>query len=421
MKRFLAILLTAVMLLGIFTSCTVTKPSKDTGGDPTEATEKPTEATEKPTEATEKPTESDAPTAPEEPEDPVEPDEPEEPTEPDEPADPVDPEDPTEPDEPADPVEPEVSKQYVREGNKIYFGSYPQTKVEDYTLTTMLNSEAGTLPTATDSKSWNSYKYYKEGSNVDNFMWYTDIEINGALYRGVYFIAYRPTSTKNASSKDNSLQDEAGYNLATVYWFKYEPISWTILSENSTNGTALILCDMVIDAREYYSNGENRTISGATVYPNNYAESSIRAWLNENFLNTAFSNLQKDIIAVTTVDNSSASTAVATGNTNKYASKNTMDKIFLLSYRELTNTSYGFGSAGTTGAARRRVATDYARAQGAFTGTVYPDVGWWWTRTPRAVTETTQVYGASPDGKSSNYVNVYDASKGVVPALNIKL
>ena len=225
---------------------------------------------------------------------------------------------------------------YVTDNNgHIKFGEYPQTKVTDESLTATLNTKAGTLPINSNSQTWTSYGYYINGI-VSNFMWYIDVEQGGEKYRGVYFTSYRPHLTTMSSSASNTYQDDNGYTTSTVYWFKYEPISWTILSENTTDGTALILCDMIIDSQEYYINENSRTIDGKTVYANNYAHSTIRKWLNETFYNTAFSELQKQIILTITVDNSVSSMDY---RTNQFACKKTEDKIFLLSYRDVINSN----------------------------------------------------------------------------------
>ena len=300
---------------------------------------------------------------------------------------------------------------YTRNGNKITFGSYPQTKVTDEALASALNSKAGTLPTSDNSQAWTSYGYYVSGS-VGNFMWYIDVEQDGEKYRGVYFTSYRPYIMTYISSADYSSQDDNGYSTSTVYWFKYEPISWTVLSENTTDGTALILCDMIIDSQQYdYENG---------TYKNNYAESTIRKWLNENFYNTAFNELQKQIILTTTVDNSVESTGYSS---NSYACENTQDKVFLLSYQDVINANYGFlSNYSDYDTARQKKPTDYAQAQGAWTSTITDCAGngYWWLRSPN-YDYSNLARVVSVFGHSSGRESVNEADGGVVPALQIRL
>jgi hypothetical protein len=284
---------------------------------------------------------------------------------------------------------------------------------------------AGVLPTSKNSQSWTSYGYYIE-DGVSNFMWYIDVSIDGEGYRGVYFTSYRPFYISNPSSADDTFQDDNGYRTSTVYWFKYEPISWTILSENTVNGTALILCDIIIDSQAYqneyefdydtreYYNTSNGVPRGT--YGNNYEYSTIRKWLNETFCNTAFNELQKQIILTTTVDNSFAGTGY---NGDKYGCENTEDKIFLLSAQEITNSTYGFASSVSAyDIARRKKTTDYAQSQGVFTNseTDYAGNGWWWLRTYHGTDERV----VCDDG----YIGEGEISctaEGVVPALQIKL
>lgn len=309
---------------------------------------------------------------------------------------------------------------YTRNGNKITFGSYPQSEVTDSSLKSTLNSKAGTLPTSSNSQAWTSYGYYISG-NVENFMWYIDVEEGGERYRGVYFTSYRPIYTTDSSSASNTYQADNGYTTSTVYWFKYEPISWTILSENTTDGTALILCDMIIDSQEYYiTDSGTRTIDGKTVYPNNYAQSTIRKWLNETFYNTAFSELQKQIILTTTVDNSAATTY---SSSNQYACENTQDKVFLLSYQDVINSNYGFSSSDSAyDTARQKKTTDYAQAQGAYTSksTDYAGNGSWWLRSPYR-NYSYRAREVRFSGLASFYDYVYYTCYGVVPALQIRL
>ncbi|MBE6533827.1 MAG: hypothetical protein E7678_02495 [Ruminococcaceae bacterium] len=305
--------------------------------------------------------------------------------------------------------------QYARAGKNITFGLYPQTKVTDTTLTATLNTKAGILPTSENSQSWTSYGYYINGE-VQNFMWYIDVLNGSDKYRGVYFTSYRPDDTINSSS---TYQDNNGYTTSTVYWFKYEPISWTILSENKTDGTALILCDMIIDLQEYYINTSSRTIDGKTVYPNNYAESTIRKWLNDNFYNTAFNALQKALIVTTTVDNSAATTD---SSTNQYACENTEDKIFLPSYQDVINSNYGFSSDYSDyDTARQKKTTDYAQVQGAYTNTNsdYAGNGYWLLRSP-FYSYFGNACSVSYNGKANIIGYVY-LTTGVVPALQIRL
>ena len=302
--------------------------------------------------------------------------------------------------------------QYTREGDKIYFGSYPQTKVTNSSLISKLNARTGAMPTSSNHGKWTSYGYYIGGS-VQNYMWYMDLTEGEDRYRGIYFNAYRPSSAYWPGAEDSySYQDDNGYYANTIYWFKYEPVEWEIIMEE--DGTALIICEMVIDSQEYYHSYNEKTINGKTVYPNNYAESNIRAWLNDNFYNTAFTDLQKQIILTTEVDNSKTST-----NNSVIICENTNDNLFLLSYRELSFTAYNI--------TRTKSPTDYAKAQGCRTSSNgYAD---WWSRSPSSYY---YLYSSDFNSRAITYVTAdgiiqrednYPTNThwGVVPALRICL
>ena len=297
-----------------------------------------------------------------------------------------------------------TSSGYVRTEKSIYFGTYPQSKVTDETFTSALTNLAGTLPTSSNSANWTSYGYYISG-NVSNFMWYIDKEYKGEKYRGVYFTSYRPCYSGYSSSTDYTYQDDNGYYTSTVYWFKYEPIKWRVLTES--NGKALILANLAIDSQQYYHSQSDRTVDGNTVYANNYAESDIRKWLNDTFYNTAFTSLQKGLIEITNVDNSVSSTGY---DSNDYACSNTNDNVFLLSYKEASTYL-------TSDSESQMKSSDYAKSQGCLQDT--DSSCWWWLR--------------SPDDDYSNYARVVSfdgdfsygyvdtTSRGVLPALVIRL
>ncbi len=290
----------------------------------------------------------------------------------------------------------------------IDFGAYPQSKVMDSAITASLNILAGTLPSAENNQLWTSYGYYIAG-NASNFMWYIDLEQGGEKYRGVYFTSYRPLYTTNSLADDNdyssvSFQDNNDYVLDTVYWFKYEPISWSILSENYNNtGGALVLCNMIIDSQQWDYDGD---------YSNNYAESTIRNWLNDTFYNTAFSTEQKALILAVTVDNSVASTAYST---NEYACANTEDKVFLPSYAEVTTNEFldSFKK-------REKKTTDYAKSQGCFISTGHEGNGYYWLRSPYN-DDSSRACFVHSDGDADYNLVTRVTDVGVAPAMVIDL
>ena len=315
---------------------------------------------------------------------------------------------------------------YCRHDDYVYFGAYPQTEVKDSAVTSALNTMAGTLPTEENSQKWTDYGYYLGNENYkairQSYMWYIDLVKDGVKYRGVYFTDYRLYSTNSRYLNDgDTYQDDYGYVKGNVYWFAFEPIKWRILTED--DGIATLLCDVAIDTQNVSlkaNNGESEIIDGKRVYDNNYEHSVIRVWLNENFYNTAFDQLQKSVIQLTTVDNSARS-ANSYNNETKWdterrACGDTQDYVYLPSIREMTNPDYGFDpnylSADT---ARQRSATDYAAAQGC-----YYECNWW-MRSPRwSDTYCMRIVDVTGRAGYTAY-SVNGTSTAVVPVVRIEL
>ena len=303
-----------------------------------------------------------------------------------------------------------------RDGNKIYFGTYPQTKVTDNTLISELNTLAGTKPTSSKKYNWTDYNYYIE-SSITSYMYYQDIDYdnNGTYdYRGVYFTQYRPYRYYHSSSISYSNQNYNGYTTNTIYWFSYDPIEWDILTESS--GKSLIIANLILDSQDYYPKLTTSSFShnGGTGYANNYELSNIRKFLNDNFYNTAFNDLQKALIEITEVDNSVASTGQWS---NSNACNNTNDKMFLLSYMEAI-TYYSSD-------ARTAQGTDYAKCQGLYVYTSpgpYQGNGCWWLRSPsdNDANAASNAYNVNRDGYIS-YIDVCYTYYGVRPACWITL
>lgn len=199
-------------------------------------------------------------------------------------------------------------------GDIIELGSYPQSRVTDSDLLSKLNSL---------SLDWISYGYYSgTGHWADgqmkpsDYMKYTDVNYKGVKYRAVTFNQYRPGQTGGLNDADSSVQDEKGYLINQVYWFAYEPIKWKVLDP----AQGLVMSDIILDAQAFnntvYYDGVNYFSNiNCVSAPNYYDTSSIRAWLNSDFLETSF---------------------------NFSDSKILNGEIFLISSEEARNRDYGF-------------------------------------------------------------------------------
>ncbi len=280
-------------------------------------------------------------------------------------------------------------------GAVISYGSYPQSKVTNKNLISQLSAQPAT---------WHSYGYYAGDGYINNgrmapsdYMRYTDVTYNGNKYRGVTFELYRPAATGGipAVLGDYSLQDDYGYYRSKVYWFRYDPIQWRVL--DPTKG--LVVCEKSLDAQAFnnFIRGTYSTYYGSSgAYANNWAGSSLRQWLNNDFYNTAFTSAQKANVLDTNLRTLHYSTLRGDNKSHPYDCAATTDKVFLLSYEDIINIDYGF--ADSTGESDKRIAygTDYARCQGL--GERAETISAWYLRT--AANSSDRVCLVTPTGSA---------------------
>lgn len=116
-------------------------------------------------------------------------------------------------------------------------------------------------------------------------------------------------------------------NSSTVYFGRYEsdnklqngkePIKWRVLDK--TDGNVLLLADRILDIQPY-----NRVYDFST-----WETCTLRTWLNDTFINEAFSAEERALIALSNLENNdNPQTAIEGGNP-------TQDKVFVLSLEEI--------------------------------------------------------------------------------------
>ena len=328
---------------------------------------------------------------------------------------------------------------YTREGDNIYFGYWPQTLERDETVIAKLNEMAGTPPLPRDKE--NPYNW--ESHEGTTYMWQKIVIYNGTKYLGVQMNDYRASGVYSLTSYIM----KNGYFTFEVYWFKYEPIKWRILT--TSGNSAYIMSDIALDSFSIQPNryqgfynekyGVFRTDQNGNMdgtYANNWEYCFLRGWLNETFYNEVFNGLQKEIIKTTHLDNTARSSNPndypkyygygENAGKNKFADqcKDTDDKIFLLSLRDVTTTAYGFKKdVLAEDSARNLKASDFAKFHGVSMGNTQKDYVTWYTRSPSLAVGnqgyTTFVLYRDNKGviNSPNLI----AEGGVVPALWITL
>lgn len=268
------------------------------------------------------------------------------------------------------------------DGKTIKYGLYPQTNVNDESLIASLNSL-----TATESNGW-------------------------YLFDGGYYAKLIATPRTDNYKFDNGTL----IVKKTTYWFKCEPIVWKVLSNN--DGECYVLSSASLDVGKYFSYPANRTIDGQTITSSNYKYSDVRKWLNTDFYNSAFA-LNNSHIETTNVDNSAATTI---SDTNTYICEDTQDKVFLPSYKDYTNSSYGFYKAMGATETRYSKTTDWTRARGVSLATQtgeYAYNGYYWTRSPDSERPSFVCYASYDGWLKHDYI--HSDWQTYRPALTIKI
>ncbi len=174
-----------------------------------------------------------------------------------------------------------------------------------------------------------------------------------------------------------------------------EEIAWKVLAVE--NGKALLISEKILDTEPY--NVEQETVTWETC--------SLRTWLNNDFLTSAFtSNEETSIVATTIINNDNTIYHTDGGN-------DTNDRIFLLSYEEAIKYF-------ANDAARIAQGTDFAKSKGlSFSESgFYFGNSLWWLRSPGDVPDGAGYVGH--DGRVYN-VSVYITGSGARPALWINL
>ena len=276
----------------------------------------------------------------------------------------------------------------------IYFGQYPQTVVTDESIVSFLSTI-----TTTNSKGY--------------------IEYNGNEYTKTVADTFHGDESNNVFFNGEKITN------GKTYYFIVEPLKWRIFNEDADS--YYLLCNNVIDVLDYYNVFETRIINGQTIYSNNYEYSNIRAWLNgyngssynvndytnKGFYNIAFSTNEKNIINTTFIKNYSSSI---------YASNDTNDKVYLLSYEDTIKAEYGFVPAANFRDKLRQIkASDYTRCINGYMSTGTSNVGSsiWWLRTPDD-TNGNEVYYTQYYGYSFYVVETNSPGIGACPAITIK-
>lgn len=199
-----------------------------------------------------------------------------------------------------------------------------------------------------------------------------------------------------------------------------EPIEWMVLEVDPNTNTALVLSVNCLAGKSFHKGDK---------YPG-WAKSDIRAWLNNDFLNTAFTMGEQQFICLTNVR-----TEEVFGHSG---GPDSMDQLFLLSRDEVKRyfpgeTPYTYFYCGTPkdtyiNPNRCAAPTPWAERNGCYAfdeGISYVGMSqfegysYWWLRSPGEMPEmASMVYF---DGRLGNFNGVSSPDRGIRPAMWIKL
>lgn len=330
------------------------------------------------------------------------------------------------------PVDTETGLAATKSSRYIYFGVFPKTVLP-------VNSTVTVDETISVKMKANTYYWGSDGE------YYAKVMENA--------IQSEYSSIKYSDGTQAKKSDAESYRF-----FKMEPIKWKVLTA-SYSGKCLLFAENILTAMRYNSESNNGLLTidgGEKYYVNNYKYSEIRAYLNgldfydcqdhfvkksdyvnNGFLQTAFTDIAQSLIATTTMDNSGESTTDVAGTYPKadgtndsifeayrkdYTCSETTEIIFLLSIKEIS--SYGFKSGLTeVDMGRARLPTDYATANH-LSCSHDSSINYtclYWLRSP-ACDSSFRAAFIRPDGCFvTEYISIKESYIGVVPALCLDL
>lgn len=292
----------------------------------------------------------------------------------------------------------------------IYFGFYPQTiKASDVTVA---EESCGGASYYINTKTfeYDTQADYMESTPISYYM-----GSDGYKYAKV-------TAVSGIDGKYSSGDPNVYIKGNGTYYFKVEPIRWRILEKNNETGTALLLCDSIIDCQPFCYSYNPKTYAYNSSNANDYYYSTIRAWLKGKFSDIAFDVNQKDKLVERTFlceyykwkDNSDVNT-----------SQTATDKVFLMSTEEIKG--FGFANSLSDDSKRKMKPSDFSIALGI--GGVMNKNGcasywlrsYFWNDYPHYYdyVRTVNYQGAVDYARVGNGANL--ERKGVVPAITIKL
>lgn len=186
--------------------------------------------------------------------------------------------------------EPQVEQE--RSDDVLQFGVYPQRAVQDDAILEQFRVEG--VPSARDNNGW-TVMFCTRDERHRPYTWYKDKELvvgkEIKKYRAVYFTKSREKYIIQEGDAFRPPQTVNGYVPRYIYCFEFEPICWNIISKD-IYGLCELACECGIDSRSFSE------ICGSS----GWEQATLREWLNNDFMATAFSVSEKEQMQALTFD-----------------------------------------------------------------------------------------------------------------------
>ena len=259
-------------------------------------------------------------------------------------------------------------------GRQYIMGRYPQSRCG----LDVVNERFAMLvkPTPMENSGWEVMMKTKTGLP---YTWYRDMEIDGKLYRGVYFSMYREVYSVQKSNLKGTVQLKHKYTPGRIYCFEFEPLVWDV--EDISQQIAVLVANRAVSSSEFNN----------FAMENSWEASSIRRWLNDDFMNVAFNEAEREVLC--TLDGADE------------------DKVFLLDKRQDSRYYYSHAKAPISG-------SDYYWCTGGMGDTNINN--YWITNNDICDNRVAAViYPTAENGLSSTYVD--NTTVAVLPKIIVRL
>lgn len=237
-----------------------------------------------------------------------------------------------------------VSDSYMRSGqivtwDCIWLGFYPQTEIVDKPETSGCYGKGWEKESDYDVNP----SLYTTLQNEEEWDSNGDCIIDGVKYRKI-----KESDTTNSASGDEYYSWNTNDNY---HYFRYEKIKWRVLEIRGDK--ALLMSDKVIDNQMYDNQNEKVT----------WLTCSLRKWLNQQFIRSAFSENESNILLNVNANYDNARFVNNSATVTEY------DKVFILSRSDMSGSTeantYGFVDDMTYDEARKCKSTAFSKAMGA--------------------------------------------------------